>query len=168
MVVALFVISLGNKLPSRPFKDKRYKLCLNIFQTVHETSLIANFTVYLTSTSLIGEFTRSMVDFTSTKEKVTINLVEGPINFTPTQQKRSIIKMISTFLYRNNIQLRNPTPNSAPIMALSVAEYNKFYKDFKKYKIDSITDLKSTGLEQTLEFTTFCNAKQNELVYFST
>ena len=117
-------MSLPKSTRNTALEDKRYKLCLDDFQTVHETALISNFMVYLTSSSLVGEFTRAMVLFTSEKEKVMISLVEGPINFPPGQQKGSIIKMISTFLFRHNIQLRKPETNLSFIMALSVEEYN--------------------------------------------
>ena len=117
--------------------------------------------VYLTSNNLIGDFTRAMVDFTSKQEKVMISLVEGPINFTPCQQKRSIIKMISTFLYRYKIQLRKPGQTNSPILQLTVDEYNRHHKAFEKYKIKTTLDIKKSNRNQTLDFTTFCSADKS-------
>jgi hypothetical protein len=154
-------MSLPKSTRNTALEDKRYKLSLDDFQTVHETALISNFLVYLTSISLIGEFTRAMVDFTSQKEKVKISLVEGPINFPPAQQKLSIIKMISTFLYRNSMQIRKPMADTLPILNLSVIDYNKYHKEFVRYKINSLSDLKRTGHDKTLDYTTFCNAHRS-------
>jgi hypothetical protein len=128
-------------------EDKRY-LGLDDFQTSQETALISNFMVYVTSPREIGKFTSAMIDFTSKTEKVQINHIEGPLNFSPDQQKKSTIKMISTFLFRNKKQIRPHHFETTPAHMLSVDDYNKHHKSLKKIQNKKNGRHKIHGLRQ--------------------